>query len=1750
MRKELLRSILAMFISLSMIFGCCPSSVLGAEMAKESIESVVKETTITADESDVEDSDEREEVVDEKEAIEEEELKSSDEIVKESFALDENEKIEEDDSEETEKSEVADEIEKIEYANTGSDQNEAVVFKVGSVEAKPGDTVEVNVSVENNVGILGTDFQVEYDEGLTLLNAESNSSWAFGYMTFQKPGRYTSPCKFSWDAQDVSEIKNGKILSLSFKVSDSATVNQKFGIRIISDNNSTFDADMLPVATKVENGYISISSVKSGDVNDDGNINTLDVILTRRHIVGGYDIEINRAAADVNGDSNINTLDVIVLRRYIVGGYGIDSLPTNRVTTTPVDSCNHKMTKYVANEANCTKAGNIEYWHCSECDKYYKDENGRQQITIEDTVVPAKGHVEVIDPAVDATATTPGKTEGSHCSVCKMVLIEQKTVASNYYRIKYVIANGDDYIASKNIELDTRDFPVSIAAGASIYLDDIEVDGYQFLGWFDASDGGSPVKEITNANHNYTLYAHWKSLEYTIQFKSDLVTAESIKYSTSEGKVLPVLKLDGYTFVGWSDSTGNIVKHITPGTTGNIVLVANWISDRNQAWSKNKYDDPIVYENDDVILFAYEIGTVNNVPIDVIEDFGKINQSGVPMEVEKTYSSTTSESCMDEYIKAIESATTDTSSWTLSKDWSESTSVTEEYCNRVGITRQEAETTGKTESGEWYVTNSKGGNETTSTVDTIGFSSLRSETKNSTKSIEFGGSLEHDNTNTHEKQTSWDISAKLGFGKQTSNENSTETSLGFEGEGLKAGLNTGITSAILRSINFDIGGKYGQTTTDTNSITNKFGLTGSIGATKSEGSSSQTGVELNHSASSASTSTWNSESGYKNSATTSNSVSVSNGLAEEISKSTGYGSTYINSGGESNTQGLSHSSSSSDSYSNSVTWSKVKSEETKVKYSTSSTKTGFHRWVTASTAHVFGVVGYDIATKEYFTYTYSVMDDERHRFEDYSYNSAKYDDNQNGVIEFNIPNAITDYVAAKTFATEGLIVDLDGTVTGYEGSDSYVVVPDYAIVNNHDNGRSTVIKITKIAPDAFRGNENITAIELSNYITDIPDNAFKGCIKLSFVKALGMKKVGNNAFENTPLLNEWVIQSEVDTLGENSFDGANTLNVYARNENVVKAAINSGAKNIKIDLQFFDGKLDNTILSIPSSVSNFELNGYDKTYNNLIIKSNAERTKINRINITSNGETPLQIDSDKVELYQVNIENAGYAAILGLTKNNINLDIYGTVKLNGQGTTSVLCKRADIVRTKTGLTTKISTNGTWICCEIPSGSTYVNFTGEGGYKTVSESDFDNMCKSHRLIFNAGDGTCSESSRTLSFGSKYGQLPRATRDYYTFEGWYTESGDVVTDSTIMGEVDVTLYARWSKNAISDWVLASSVPEGAEIVDTKWKYSEKEWITSTSSSVSGYTLDSSKTETNKKTETYWGDPSSWTKTKRTTGDTVRLYDQKVEREKTGTTPGTYHMVSYCYQKSDGSAIRCYRDGKVSSYSSYGYASSYGVHPRETDISASEFNSLTRVNPGSYMGSKYKYNGKNDCSKTGYILNYGGSDFIFFENGITNNDVYSNVYYYRYQDLMSKTVTTYTYHLYKNIEKESLDEVSAGENISNVRKYVKYRAKSDAVTDGKIYHMVSYCYQKNDESAERCYRNSKVTDYLSYGYSSVYGVNERLKDISADEFDSLTRVDPKAYMGSGYKYNGKNDCSKKGYILSYGDYEYIFFVSNVSD
>ena len=71
-------------------------------------------------------------------------------------------------------------------------------------------------------------------------------------------------------------------------------------------------------------------------------------------------------------------------------------------------------------DANCLQPGKTDGSHCSRCGMVLQKQEP----------IPAKGHTLVVDEAVPVTCTEDGKTAGSHCGVCGQVIERQKIITS------------------------------------------------------------------------------------------------------------------------------------------------------------------------------------------------------------------------------------------------------------------------------------------------------------------------------------------------------------------------------------------------------------------------------------------------------------------------------------------------------------------------------------------------------------------------------------------------------------------------------------------------------------------------------------------------------------------------------------------------------------------------------------------------------------------------------------------------------------------------------------------------------------------------------------------------------------------------------------------------------------------------------------------------------------------------------------------------------------------------------------------------------------------------------------------------------------------------------------------------------------------------------------------------------------------------------------------------------------------------
>lgn len=1221
-------------------------------------------------------------------------------------------------------------------------ESNAPTISVESVEAFPGSTVTVNVDIKNNPGILGAKLTLSYGEGLTLTAAASPENNAFGALSFTKPGKLASPCNFVWDGTKLNEedIKDGSILTLTFQVSDGVQEGQSIPVELSYAEGDIVGGDLKPVTIKMENSGIKVINYILGDVNRDKAVNPVDLIILRRHLAGGYDnLNADTLAADVDKNGVVNVLDLLYIRRHIAGGYSPCPLcPTEHAH--PLEATAYKA-------ATCTQNGNIAYWHCKTCDKYFSNEEGTAEITLEKTVILATGHNYV----------------NGVCSVCGA----KETIAppaEGGNTITYDIANGDVYLEGllKKNSI-TNPNPSSYDSASGLSLRNLSVPGYRFLGWYDgAGTNADQVKKIApGTEEDLELYAHWEKIVYKVQFNSSLILDESERdYTVDTGVSLPTPKFSNYIFAGWSDENGKLYQNtrIPAGTTGNITLTANWMSERNKTFTKTKLDKPFICEDEEnnVILFAYEIGEIQNVPLTVIHNFGYISGDGVTKTETATYKIETSSTMMQSWTDTLSQATTTSSSWTLSDEWSETTKIDEEWCKKNNISVEEAEVRGKSDTGTWNISNSENGSTDTAHVTT--------------------------------NQTGWQNEVKINEGQTNKVAAGLKSEVEASVGGIKATISGEMSAEQERTSGFEAGGTESGSDLTTDSTTKHSG--------------------------------WSSSSSYGGSTTNSISKSLTKELSEEISRRTNYGKEYLLSQDTTKTQGVESSEKKEKTYASSVTYSMIKGEEVTRTWTTQATKPGYHRWILAGTAHVFGVVVYDISKDAYSVLTYSIMDDKTYDFEDYSYISESYNDNQNGVIPFEIPYEVTEYVADRTSHSSGLQVDQGtGTITKYEGTDNCVVIPEYMNV-----GKGDVVKITGIKSEAFKDNTNINAVVLSDFVTEIPDNAFEGCSSLFGLIGGSVTKIGANAFKGCTSIVDCVVTDKITSLGSNAFNGVNRVMANPANTDVVGAVAGSGAQNIELYLKdLSEGDISEKKINIPEGTKSFEFNGYGKSFDGLSIDSSAASTTINKANFTGTGDIPLKIASPEVVLNQVTVTAPGLATVL--SAENATVGLQGTISISSSNQNALLCKNMNLCESNPKVLGRLAVSDNLLSCGTIAGKELIS---QGTLKKISTDEFDRMLNTVTVNFDANGGQVSESSRTLNYGEKLGTLPTPTRDGYTFEGWYWTDGKKATETDKVSS-DQTLTAKWSGigytvkwNAGTGYLISvtrTESPSGAETGELK-------------------------------------------------------------------------------------------------------------------------------------------------------------------------------------------------------------------------------------------------------------------------------------------------------------------------------------------
>ena len=188
-----------------------------------------------------------------------------------------------------------------------------------SKTAKIGETVDINISLKNNSGIIAALFSMEYDkERLELVEVQDGQLLDGG--TFS-PNYNSYPYKMVWNSAATTNFTNDGVLAvLKFKVHENAQPGKAY-INLTYDENDVFNVDLNNIPVTIVNGGIEVigSNYGSGGSknNSSGNSSATSKEKDNEKTKGGNSkakiiLTIGKKEALVFGETKINDVAPVI----------------------------------------------------------------------------------------------------------------------------------------------------------------------------------------------------------------------------------------------------------------------------------------------------------------------------------------------------------------------------------------------------------------------------------------------------------------------------------------------------------------------------------------------------------------------------------------------------------------------------------------------------------------------------------------------------------------------------------------------------------------------------------------------------------------------------------------------------------------------------------------------------------------------------------------------------------------------------------------------------------------------------------------------------------------------------------------------------------------------------------------------------------------------------------------------------------------------------------------------------------------------------------------------------------------------------------------------------------------------------------------------------------------------------------------------------------------------------------------------
>ena len=285
----------------------------------------------------------------------------------------------------------------------------------------------------------------------------------------------------------------------------------------------------------------------------------------------GHELKEHAAvSADCENAGNVHYYECETCHKYYEDEAATKALTEEQLVA---PALGHSVEYHAAIAADCENAGKVAYYECSVCHKYFEDEAATKVLTEEQLVVPALGHSLVHHAEVPAVVGNPGSAEYYQCSVCGKVYLDQEatveTSLDELTRYAYLISKNDaatsgyyiDYTDSKHTFVDAENNGVFVSNNKGVN----SATAYMHL--FFTSSG------VVSFDYSVSSESGWDKM--TIYASNNGEAYRAIVSGISgiqSGSQTLVVNAGDYIYFQYSkDSSGN--KNDDIATISNIVFV-------------------------------------------------------------------------------------------------------------------------------------------------------------------------------------------------------------------------------------------------------------------------------------------------------------------------------------------------------------------------------------------------------------------------------------------------------------------------------------------------------------------------------------------------------------------------------------------------------------------------------------------------------------------------------------------------------------------------------------------------------------------------------------------------------------------------------------------------------------------------------------------------------------------------------------------------------------------------------------------------------------------------------------------------------------------------------------------------------------------------------------------------------------------------------------------------------------------------